>query len=241
MKICAAQTRPVKGDIESNIEDHLHIIEHANSFSSDIIIFPELSLTGYEPTLARDLALSQDDQRLDIFQEIANKSDLKIGVGAPIQTTYGLHISMVIFRPWCPRKIYSKEHLHEDELPYFYKGRNESPLLDNQSAVGLAICYELSQPQHTRKIMESKAGIYVSSVAKTARGMAEASLTLRAISVDNSIPVMVANCIGLCDGEVCGGHSAVWNNGQLITRLNDKDAGILVFDTQSGKAVSHPL
>jgi predicted amidohydrolase len=49
MKICAAQTRPVRGDIQTNIDNHKKLIDLAVSNGADIIIFPELSLTGYEP------------------------------------------------------------------------------------------------------------------------------------------------------------------------------------------------
>ena len=52
MKICAAQTRPVKGNIQQNIENHKKLINLAVVNGADIIIFPELSITGYEPELA---------------------------------------------------------------------------------------------------------------------------------------------------------------------------------------------
>ena len=71
MKICAAQTKPVKGDIQSNIDNHKKIIAMAVSNGADIIIFPELSLTGYEPELSKELATSQNDSRFDVFQKSA--------------------------------------------------------------------------------------------------------------------------------------------------------------------------
>lgn len=56
MKIAIAQTRPFKGDISANIETHKKLIELAISYKADTIFFPELSVTGYEPELAKDLA-----------------------------------------------------------------------------------------------------------------------------------------------------------------------------------------
>jgi predicted amidohydrolase len=72
MKICVAQTKPVKGDISANIENHKKLIDRAVANRTDIVIFPELSLTGYEPELARELAINQDDTRLDGLQEISD-------------------------------------------------------------------------------------------------------------------------------------------------------------------------
>jgi predicted amidohydrolase len=72
MKICVAQTRPVKGDIHRNIENHRALIDLAVSNGADVVIFPELSLTGYEPKFAKELATDQDDSRFDDVQKISN-------------------------------------------------------------------------------------------------------------------------------------------------------------------------
>lgn len=64
MKICAAQTRPFKGDIQKNIDTHKKLINLAVSNGADLIFFPELSLTGYEPKLSKELATIQADSRL---------------------------------------------------------------------------------------------------------------------------------------------------------------------------------
>ena len=79
MKICAAQTRPIKGNIPQNIETHKKLVEIAISNQVDIIIFPELSLTGYEPELADELSTSQlEDNRLNDFQLISNENNIII-------------------------------------------------------------------------------------------------------------------------------------------------------------------
>ncbi len=59
MKICVAQTKPVKGNILKNINHHKTLIDTAISHGVDTIVFPELSLTGYEPELTEDLATTQ--------------------------------------------------------------------------------------------------------------------------------------------------------------------------------------
>ncbi len=54
MKICVAQARPVKGDIPSNIDNHKKLIDLAILNGADTIIFPELSITGFEPELSKE-------------------------------------------------------------------------------------------------------------------------------------------------------------------------------------------
>ena len=55
--IAAAQSSSVKGDIEENIRRHCEIAALADSHGAHVIVFPELSLTGYEPTVAAELAV----------------------------------------------------------------------------------------------------------------------------------------------------------------------------------------
>jgi predicted amidohydrolase len=49
MRIGAAQLRPVAGDVASNLAKHLELIDVAAALGADLVYFPELSLTGYEP------------------------------------------------------------------------------------------------------------------------------------------------------------------------------------------------
>ena len=97
MKICGAQTKPVTGNIQVNIERHLPFIDRAVSCHANAIIFSELSLTGYEPSLAKELSTRPDDQRFDVFQRISNTCKVSIGVGVPTHNGNHVSISMILF------------------------------------------------------------------------------------------------------------------------------------------------
>jgi predicted amidohydrolase len=99
MKICIAQIRPVKGETDKNIEIHKKFIDLAISKEADMIFFPELSLTGYEPKLAKNLATTQDDKRFDDFQNISDSHNITIGVGMPTKSDSDILISTIIFQP----------------------------------------------------------------------------------------------------------------------------------------------
>ena len=105
MKICVAQTKPNAGDVQSNIDSHKKLIELAVAHGADMVIFPELSLTGYEPKVAKELATHQDDSRLNDFQEISDTKRITIGVGLPTNSKVHVNISMVIFRPHQARQL----------------------------------------------------------------------------------------------------------------------------------------
>jgi len=230
MKLCVAQTRPARGDIPANIDRHIALIELARG--ADVIVFPELSLTGYEPTLARGLAIEHKDTRLDVFQQISDSKLVTLGVGAPTRESSGTHITMFLFQPGKPRLTYSKRYLHPDEYPFFAAGQQIVTITVDGTVIAPAICYELSVPEHPDSAARNGASIYMASVAKTAKGLDVAIPTLAGIARSRCMTVLMANSIGECDGCQCGGKTSIWNEkGALLGQLNERDEGVLAMDT----------
>lgn len=242
MKICVAQTRPVKADILTNIVNHKKLIDLAVAHGADSIIFPELSLTGYEPGLAKELATDQDDNRLNVFQEISDTSQITIGVGVPIKNNTGICISMIIFQPHKARQIYSKKYLHPDEEEYFVSGQNSAGLPVNNSNMAIAICYELSVPEHSENAFKNGTKIYIASVAKSADGVEKATKSLADIGKKYSMAVLMSNSVGQADGFECAGKTSIWNNkGVLAGQLNDTSEGILIIDTDTEEIIERTI
>lgn len=238
MNICVAQTRPVTGDIQHNIEAHKKLIQLAASNGADTIIFPELSITGYEPQLAKDVATTPDDSRFDDFQRLSDANQITIGIGVPTTAGAGICISMILFQPYKERQVYSKKYLHADEELFFISGQSTVGLTGNKSNAALAICYELSVPEHAANAAESGAQIYIASVAKSVSGVDKAVQRLSEIANTYSMTVLMSNCIGECNGMKCGGKTSVWNNkGELIGQLDDASEGILIFDMDTEELI----
>lgn len=237
MKICAAQIKPFKGDIEKNISFHLEMIERAISFRADAIFFPELSLTGYEPDLAKKLATNQDDPRLNVFREICNRKQIVIGAGLPTQAESGMHISMIIFQPGSATQTYSKQHLHADELPFFTEGKKQVFIQTGNLNITPAICYESLLYEHAENAAAQGANFYIASVAKSIGGLQRAYAHYPKIARKFSIPVLMTNAIGFCDNFESAGKSAAWNrDGILLAELGQREEGLVTFDTATGKA-----
>src|SRR4030095_4220491 len=121
----------------------------AISKGAEMVIFPELSITGYEPTLSETLATDPNANGFDDFQKISDEKNITMGIGAPTKNGNGVCISLLLFRANKPREIYSKRYLHQDEEPFFVRGQNSSVLINDKPRVAIAICYELSVPQHS--------------------------------------------------------------------------------------------
>lgn len=230
MKVAVAQTKPFKGQIEQNIIQHQRLINLALAAGAEMLFFPELSLTGYEPQLAKTLGIDPNDSLLNNFQTISDTQQIAIGVGMPTKHDSDMHISMILFQPWQSRQVYSKQYLHPDEYPYFKNGQQEVFLAEKK--VALAICYELFIPAHSENAAQNGSVIYIASVAKSAEGIKKASLQLANIAQQYGMTVLMANCTGHCDNFESAGGSAIWNNkGTLLAQLHHTCEGILMIDT----------
>lgn len=234
MKLCVAQIKPVAGAVQQNIDRYKKILALTITQGADAVIFPELSITGYEPTLARQLATGQNDSQFDTFQQFADTHSLTIGIGAPTKSETGLCISLIIFQPHKARQTYSKEYLHPDEEAFFVRGQRFTGSVHPEANIALAICYELSVPEHLENACKNGAEIYLTSVAKSSEGVEKASERLATIARQQSMIVLMANCIGPCDNFVGAGNSAIWTNtGVLAGQLDDTHEGILLIDTDT--------
>ena len=85
-KIAAAQVGSVRGDITRNLRTHAEAIEVAAEQGVAVLIFPELSLTGYEPDLAAELAFEDSDRRMEALGESAKHHQMTVVIGAPLIT-----------------------------------------------------------------------------------------------------------------------------------------------------------
>lgn len=235
MKIALAQINSYKGNLAENIRHHQKWIEEAAAQGADLVVFPELSLTGYEPSLANKLALPHNDPSLEIFQVLSNAHNISIGVGLPTKGEMGILISLIFFLPQAIRRLYSKQHLHLDELPFFVPGEEQLVLQLHGFRIAPAICYESLLTEHVEMVSGMGADIYLAPVAKSEQGISKGYKHYPTIAQKYGLWVLMVNCIWPCDDFVAYGKTAAWNReGELIGEMDDLREGILLIDTEVG-------
>src|SRR5471032_1532310 len=231
MIIAAAQLRCAAGDIENNIQRHLQTAEQAALHNVDFLLFPELSLTGYEPQLADQLAITLQDPRLAGLRESAIKHQMTLVCGAPLSSSDGdaLYIGAIVFTPDGSLYSYTKQHLHGSETQVFTQG-NGGPLLSVQdNAIGLAICADILQPSHPQCAADAGAQIYAAGVLITEKSYPQESTMLQGYARQHNMVVMLANHCAPTGGWVPGGQSAVWDDtGRLIVAAGAGDDTLVV-------------
>lgn len=96
MKIRGIQFSPVLGNVNANLARHENYIQNAINDKADLIIFPELSISGYHlKDLAQDCALSPQHPITERFRELSR--DIAILIGAPFESTPGIIHNCALF------------------------------------------------------------------------------------------------------------------------------------------------
>jgi len=239
VRIAVVQTQPVACEIGVNLNAHERWVKKTAARGADMVFFPELSLLGYEPKHAARFAMRSDDARLGIFEMLSHALRITIGVGAPTPGDGGVRISMIVFRPDAARIVYSKQHLHADELPYFVAGDGQVTLAGGGEVIAPAICYESLLDAHCEAAAALGATIYLASVAKSAKGIANADVHYPSIARRHQLRVLMANCVGPCDDFEAAGGSSIWNaRGELLARLPSSGEGALLLDTVTNEILT---
>ncbi|MEM6839490.1 MAG: carbon-nitrogen hydrolase family protein [Cyanobacteria bacterium P01_C01_bin.120] len=238
VKLAIAQTRPIRGNVAANLIQHQRWVTLAARYEADVLMFPELSLTGYEPSRAKTLAMSATDPCLEPLQQLADRHQLTIAVGMPMSYDNGVSIGVLLFHPNAMRQAYLKQYLHSDEEPFFHAGRHLTQTIATAPEVAIAICYELSVPAHAQQAAATGAQVYLASVAKSAAGIEKAAVRLAAIAQQYSFQVMMVNCVGPCEDFEGAGGSAVWNReGSLLAQLDSRHEALLILDTETDAVI----
>lgn len=234
MKVCLAQVQSEKGAIQRNVEHHMAVLRTLEPGTADLVVFPELSLSNYDPDVAGDVAVDPADDRLDIVQRFADETGTAVTVGAPLRTPGKPLIAMVVFGLGWDLAVVGKCHLHVDEVPYFSPSEDGEGVLDLAHRIGVA--------EHTEALMAEGATLYLASVAKTRSSIAEARTVLSETARRYGVPALMVNSVGTCEGKPSGGGSmAIDRSGHLLAQLEGSAEGLLTYDAEARTAAAMPV
>lgn len=235
MILAAAQTKPKRGDISSNLLDHYQLIELAAQNGANLIAFPEMSITGYERENAESLAFTKDDYRIDHLKELAVRNNIIIIAGAPILKDSQMFIGEFVISPDNSVSIYTKQFLHEGEDDFFQPSFDYNPMIriENQN-ISFAICADIDNPLHPENAKKEETDIYIASIFFSPNGIPNAYRNLKQYAEKHKMNVLMSNFSGESWGSPSAGQSAFWNNkGELIGQMNNSDSGLLLVENQN--------
>lgn len=232
MKLATAQTIPKDGNINANIDDHYRLTKDAANKGAKLILFPEMSLTGYTREDAEKLAFTPGDERLDALMRLAEQEDIVIVAGAPLLMTDNLHIATFILQPGKRPEVYVKQYLHSGEEFFFSASHDHNPvfkLADERFAC--AICADIEHTAHPEQAALQNTTCYLASLFYTPAGISSGHNKLSTYAKHYSMGVLVANFGGMSSNIDSGGKSGYWNEqGEIVKILEPKGEELLIID-----------
>ena len=216
LRIVMAQVNLLVGDIEGNAELVIQRAEQArDDYQADIIVFPELTLTGYPP---EDLLLRPGlhTRVLKTLEIICQRMrGIAVVIGYPHQCADGVYNAAAFIADGEVLGRYHKQHLPNysvfDEKRYFVAG-DEACVVDVQGAkIGLTICEDVWQPGPVALAAEAGAELILNLNASPFhlhKGR-DREVVLAQRAKEAGLPIVYVNLIGGQDELVFDGESFV--------------------------------
>lgn len=239
--IAAAQSASIPLDIAANLRRHGDFIDAAARAGVELLVFPELSLTGYELAGLRECALRADDNRFDGLAERAASAGMTVVIGAPIANPDGLpFIGAITLHPDGRRSVYRKHFLHAGEERHVSPGAALCQVHDVQGVkTALAICADTSNTQHPHAAAIAGATLYVAGMLITPGGYAHDSAELAGYARLYGIDVLLANHAAPSGGMDSCGRSAFWRaGGDLVGAAPGPGELLLVADRHGARVIA---
>jgi len=226
--VALAQISCRVGDKEYNIKKMERKIKEAKTKDANLIIFPELALTGY---LCRDLVYELAEpvptgRSINQITQITRTEKVHIIFGMIEQSTKAsgvLYNTAVLIGPRGFIGKYQKMHLptHSvfEEKRYFRQGYQMPVYETDIGRIGMIICYDIYFPEITRlmRLKGSQLITCISASPSTRREFFEVLTTARAI--ESTVFLTFTNLVGIDDGlQFWGGSRIIAPSGSIITQ-----------------------
>jgi 5-aminopentanamidase len=230
-KIVLAQAKPILFDKQANLEKMESSIKKASADGADLILFPELFLTGYF-TRDRTLELAEDFEGPSIkqIQEMAKSNQIKVVFGFP-EKMNGLVYNSAAFIGENGLVIgsFQKVHLWDEESKYFQPGSTFKVWPTNIGTIGIMICYDTEFPESARSLALQGADMILAPTANMAPFQHVQQLYIQTRAAENQVFVATTNQIGYEENTFFFGESAAADpNGQLLAKLDDSEGNCLI-------------
>jgi predicted amidohydrolase len=232
-RVALAQISPKLGILSDNLNLHLRYVERARSAGANLVIFPELSLTGYilqdlvpdiavnphtSPALQSLLSLCQDIDCVFGFVEVSDNFNY-YNAAAYIAHGKISHIH---------RKLYLPTYGMFDEMRFFALGENLRTFSTPFGEMGILICEDLWHPSTIYLHAQEGAKAVITVSCSPGRGVRQKGVFKNSLGWENLVKTtaefytiyhIYVNRVGFEDGaNFPGGSMVVSPEGEIITQ-----------------------
>jgi NAD+ synthase (glutamine-hydrolysing) len=248
MRLALAQINAVVGDLDGNRERILAALSDARSEGADLVLLPELAVTGYPP---EDLLLRPSFVRAagQSVREIARScTDLTALIGTP-WFDRDLFNACAVCADGELKTLYRKRYLPNygvfDEDRYFAPGRDLVLLRLGEVLIGPTICEDIWQPGPPATDLALAGAELLVNLSASPYHVGKAEdreemLVTRAR--DNSAYLAFCNLVGGQDELLFDGHSVVLDDeGEVLARAPGFEEALLIVDLDPSEAIGRRL
>lgn len=243
MAICQvtiAQTAPALGAFEFNLQAHLRLGEEAVRAGSRLIVFPELSLTGYfVKDLVAELAIERNDARLDSLRALSERIDvvagfIEHGQGDRCYVAAGYFSGGSLLH--VHRKVYLPTYGMFEEARFLTPGNQLRAFDGPLGRTAMLVCEDLWHPSTVGVLAADGAELLIGIAASPARGFSgDRPDSARVYEQMNQVyaqlfgmHVVFSNRVGFEDGVgFWGGSEVIDPFGRRLVKAPYFDEGLM--------------
>ncbi|MBF9133681.1 carbon-nitrogen hydrolase family protein [Plantactinospora sp. S1510] len=225
LTVAVAQPSCVPYDVAANALTHAATVRSAGA---RVVVFPELSLTGYELDAP---AITAEDRRLGPLVAACAESDSVALVGAPVPDDTGRsNIAVLAVDAAGARVAYRKIWLGGAEPEWFVPGTTPVALDVDGWRLGLAVCKDTGVPRHAADTAALGIDAYLAGMTDSAADSGIQDERARRIVADHGIWVAIASFAGPTGGGFTetAGRSRIWSpDGSVVAEAGPEPGEVV--------------
>jgi NAD+ synthase (glutamine-hydrolysing) len=248
MRLALAQINTIVGDLDGNVARIVGRLREARNAGADLILFPELAVTGYPP---EDLLFRPGflrEARRAVEQIATETEDVAALVGVP-WLDRDLSNGCAICAGGELKAVYPKRFLPNygvfDEVRYFQPGREMYLLRIGEALVGPTVCEDIWQPGPPATDLALAGAHVIANISASpfhvGKGLEREEMLITRAR-DNACWVALVNAVGGQDELIFDGHSVVIDEeGEIVARAPSFEEALLVVDIDISTAIARRL
>ena len=241
-----AQIRPKFADVDANLQKHLDMMQHGAEQGVQVMIFPELSLTGYYlQDLVREVALTIDAPQMMQIREASQKLNMDVVVGFVEETNrHNYYIAAAYISQGeilhVHHKVYLPTYGQFDDQRYFKTGEHIRAFDTRFGRVGMLICEDFWHASASYVLWMDGADLMLFHSASPGRGVDQQDSFGTDRNVNGYLQTYstlytsyVAHCnrVGFEGGELFWGGSAIYApTGERVVKADTFDETLICQD-----------
>ena len=248
MRVALAQINTTVGDLDGNRERIVRGMDEAKAQGADLVLFPELAVTGYPP---EDLLLRPGflNAAAESLREIARSARGVVAIVGVPHFDRDLYNACAVCAAGEVKALYRKRFLPNygvfDEDRYFAPARDLVLLEHGGTLIGPTICEDMWQPGPPATDLALAGAQLLTNISASPFHVSrdrEREEMFATRARDNACFVAFCNAVGGQDELIFDGHSLVLDEeGRVLARAPGFEEAMLVVDIEPAEAVARRL